>query len=141
MKLLVATDGSEESERAVERAAADAVVHGAELYVVHVVESPVQPETGESDVEDDPEDRGERVLDRARSLAADVADERGAELSVDAELRSGRPATAIIDHAERVDADALYLGHRVLPAQREAAVGSVAKDVLDVSTIPVTIVP
>lgn len=141
MKLLVATDGSEESERAVEYAARDAVAHDARLNVVHVVESEPAAGTRGSDTGDDPTERGERTLERARSLATEVAEEHDADLPIDVELRSGRPPIAIIDHAEEIDAESLYLGHRVLPAQREAVVGSVAKDVLDTATIPVTIVP
>lgn len=141
MRFLVATDGSEESDRAVEYAARDAVAHDAGLDVVHVEESESASATRGPRTGDDPAERGEQVLERARSLAVDVAADRGAEIPVEVELRTGRPASAIIGYAEEFDADALYLGHRVLPAQREAVVGSVAKDVLDRATMPVTIVP
>lgn len=141
MKFLVATDGSEESDRAVEHAARDAAAHGAALYVVHVAAAESASTTRGPHTGDDPAERGEQVLERAQSLATDVATDHDADLSVEVELRSGRPASAIIEYAEELDADALYLGHRVLPAQREAVVGSVAKDVLDTATMPVTIVP
>lgn len=141
MRFLVATDGSEESDRAVEHAARDAVAHDADLVVVHVVASESASERRGPADGDDPTERGRRVLERARSLAADVADDHGTELSVEVELRNGRPASAIHEYAEELDADGLYLGHRVLPAQREAVVGSVAKDLLDTATVPVTIVP
>lgn len=141
MRVLVATDGSEESDRAVEYAARDAVAHDARLHVVHVVQPESATGTRGSSDGDDPTERGERTLERARSLSTKVAEDRGAEVPIEVELRTGRPASAIIEHAEEIDAESLYLGHRVLPAQREAVVGSVAKDVLDTATIPVTIVP
>ena len=141
MRFLVATDGSEESERAVEHAATNAVAHVAALSVVHIV--PEEPAHGARDArtDDDLDERGERILRRARERAAEVAETQGADVPVDTELRTGRPASAIMDYAEEVDADGLFLGHRVLPAQREAVVGSVAKDILDTATMPVTIVP
>ncbi len=141
MKFLVATDGSEESERAVEHATTDAVAHDATLSVVHIVPEDPAAATRGATTEVDLEDRGERVLERARERAEAVADAHGADVSVDTELRSGRPANAIMGYAEEIDADALFLGHRVVAAQREAVVGSVAKDILDTATIPVTIVP
>lgn len=141
MRFLVATDGSEESDRAVEHAARDAAAHGAALYVVHVEEAESASSTRGPRTGDDPSERGEQVLERARSLATDVVTDNDADISLEVALRTGRPASAIIEYAEELDADALYLGHRVLPAQREAVVGSVAKDILDRSTIPVTIVP
>lgn len=136
MKFLVATDGSEESEQAVERAVSDAIAHGATLEIVHVV--PTEPEPRSTDGDETPHDRGERLLADAHSRAVEKASDE--TVTITTELKTGRPANAITDHIDESEIDSLYLGHRVRPAQQEASVGSVAKHILDTTTIPVTIV-
>lgn len=141
MRYLVATDGSEESDRAVEYATTHAVALDAALEIVHVVPSPADPEReGTADDTHDAVDEAEATLERARSLAVDAAAERGADIPIRTEFRIGRPTNAIVDYADESGADAIYLGHHVRPKQREAVVGSVAKSILDKAIVPVTIV-
>jgi nucleotide-binding universal stress UspA family protein len=84
-------------------------------------------------------ERGERILRQARELATDAVED-GDGLSIETELLAGRPAHSIAAHAESVDADAIYVGHRGLSEKREQVVGSVAKSVLDRASVPVTVV-
>ncbi|MES3518056.1 MAG: universal stress protein [Natronomonas sp.] len=138
MRYLVAVDGYEESDKAVEHAASNAAAHGGELTVLHVVPDPEGPESRD---DTDPDARGEAILDRAKSLAADVVADHEADVSITTDTRTGRPSSVIAGYAEEIDADGIYLGHRVRPRQREEAVGSVAKSILDTAVVPVTIVP
>ncbi|WP_255191333.1 universal stress protein [Natronobeatus ordinarius] len=142
MHYVVATDGSAESDEAVRYATRQALDSDALLEIVHVltprtelVEGEIVMPGGEAAVE-----HGQRTLERARSLAADVATDRQEELRVETELLAGRPAEAIADHAESTAADAIYVGHRGLSSEREQVVGSVAKSVVDRATVPVTII-
>ena len=141
MGYLIATDGSEVSDAAVERAARNASALDATLEIVHVL----TPETELVDGalvlpgEDRAVEYGERTLRRAAELAAETAAE-GVNLEITTELLAGRPAAAITDYAEEADVDGIYVGHRGLSAEHERVVGSVAKAVVDKSTVPVTIV-
>jgi nucleotide-binding universal stress UspA family protein len=139
MRYLVAVDGSEESDRAVEYAAAHAAALDATLEIAHVL----QPETELVDGEivlpggDRAMDIGEQILTRARQRAADHVDR---DLGIETELLTGRPSDAIADYAERAEIDAIYVGHRGLSEEREQVVGSVAKSVVDRATVPVTVI-
>ncbi|GGI96955.1 universal stress protein UspA [Halobellus salinus] len=141
MQYVVAVDGSTEADQAVAYAATHAAGLGADLEVVHVVE----PETELIDGEivlpgaDRATDIGEQVLNRARQRASDAVGDRD-DLETDTTLLTGRPSDAIADYADRAGADAIYLGHRGLSAEREQVVGSVAKSVVDKATVPVTII-
>ena len=142
MHYVVATDGSAESDEAVRYATRQALACDARLELVHVltprtelIDGEIVMPGGETAVE-----RGLRTLEEARSLAAELAAERDADLTVETELLAGRPAQTIAEHAETEDADAIYVGHRGLSSEREGVVGSVAKSVVDRATVPVTII-
>lgn len=142
MQYVVATDGSIESDEAVQWAAGHASSFGADLEVVHVL----TPETKIIDGavvmpgEEAAIEEGERILGQARDLAVETAETAGAGMEVDTELLTGRPAAAIADHAADIDADAIYIGHRGLSSEREQVVGSVAKSVVDRATVPVMVI-
>lgn len=146
MRYLVATDGSTESDDAVRYAARHALAMGATLEIVHVLVAETELVDGQMILsgEDESVERGERILERARELATEAADEwadgRGGDLAVETDLLTGRPADAIADHAEAVGADAVYVGHRGLSAAREQVVGSVAKRLVDRASVPVTVI-
>ena len=141
MRYLVATDGSEEADAAVRHASRQALAFDATLELVHVL----TPETrlvggeivlagGERALE-----LGEETLERARQLAADVVEEREEDPALETRLLTGIPADAIVERARQAAAEAIYVGHRGLSEEREQAVGSVAKSVLDKATVPVTV--
>lgn len=142
MRYLVATDGSTEADAAVQYAATGAIPFDATLEVVTVLTPETKLIDGEIVLPGDHTaiDNGERTLGQARRLARETAEDRNADLSIETELLTGRPADAITDHAEAVDADAIYIGHRGLSEAREQVVGSVAKSVLDKASVPVTII-
>jgi nucleotide-binding universal stress UspA family protein len=142
MRYIVATDGSEEADGAVRYAAEQALAFDATLEVVHVLTP--RPELVDGEIVLPGGNRaielGERTLSEARHLAADVAGERDADLAVETQLLTGRPATAIVERAEEAEADAVFVGHRGLSEERRQVVGSVAKSVLDKASVPVTVI-
>lgn len=147
MKFVVATDGSEQSDRALDHAFDLADAADATVTAIHVVTPQVRSEGGEAvdSLEDaadklyienleESEERGERTL-------ADVeehANERG--VNVTTELLYGDPAQQIVEWVHENDTDALFVGHRGLSERHEDLVGSVAKEVLRLSDVPVTVV-
>lgn len=148
MKFVVATDGSTQSDRAVEHAADIAAGVGASLTAVYAVDPniredrPSDPVTSLSDAErrlvveniEDTEERGRDILDEAAS-----AIEREG-VSCRTEMLYGDPADAIATYAEQEGFDGIFVGHRGLSANRGGVVGSVAKGLVDRATVPVTVV-
>ncbi len=142
MRQLVATDGSTLGDEAVRYAARQTVAFDGTLVIVHVLtpDSELIDGTLILPGEEAAVEEGERVLNGARRVAEDVADEQGAEIDVETELLTGRPADAITEFATETDADTINVGHRGLSEEREQVVGSVAKSVVDKATIPVTVI-
>ena len=140
MRYIVATDGSTASDQAVAYASRHAVALDATLEIAHVLAPDTELIDGEIIMAggDTAYEAGQQTIERARRLARKRAGD--APLAVETALLTGRPADALTDHAEEVDADGLYLGHRGLDEERERVVGSVAKSVLDKATVPVTII-
>lgn len=126
MDILVAMDRSTESENAFVNAMDIVSSMGGRVIAVHVADSEA--------------DGGEDIVQRA----VERGTKRG--VSVDTEVLAGDPIEEIPEFAERCGADAIYLGHRGLSHASEAIsgqprgeLGSVAKGIVERSTIPVTV--
>ena len=85
--------------------------------------------------EEDPEGQAEQLF----TAATDRANEFGKQLST--ALREGRPAEAIVDHAEEHSFDAIVMGSRGRSGVSRVLLGSVAGTVVENSSVPVTVVP
>lgn len=136
-RILVPTDGTEASERAVEWAMDLAVDEGAEvvgLYVNNVSDiipaasSPEPPEEVSSAVERE----GSDALSRVESLAPDG-------VSVSTEMREGNPAREIVDYAKENGVDAVVMARK--GTSLLANLGSNTSDVVRSSGVPVIVVP
>lgn len=147
MELLVAVDGSEESNRALAYATDIANATGGSITVIHAIEPDIYDAGGgkpisESDRRDRliidsldaAEEHGRAIIDEAIEFAA----ERGQTVS--GELLYGQPAKRIPEHAEKGEFETLYVGHRGRSERTIEFLGSVARDVVERTTIPVTVV-
>ena len=147
MELLVAVDGSEESNRALAYATNIATATDGSITLIHVVEPDIYDTGGEEPVSDsDRRDRliidsvdaaekqGQAILDEAIEFAA----ERGQTVS--GELLYGQPTRIITDFAEQGAFETLYVGHRGRSDRTIEFLGSVARDVVEHTTVPVTVV-
>jgi nucleotide-binding universal stress UspA family protein len=126
--ILIATDGSDESERAVELGLELAAEQDAQVVLVHVLPpeawtwqgpAPIYPHAVFHEPAEDTS-----VLTPALQLAA----ERGVPAT--AELVSGDPVTEIVKTADRFDADLIVLGSRGLGRVKAALLGSISRGVL-----------
>lgn len=148
MDLIVAIDGSEPSDRAIDHAVELAAATGGAVTLVHAVDPQVYEERAEQPVTDraaidqqfvmeaidDAEERGERLLD-------DAATGVGMEVSLSTELLYGDPVEAISEYADNHEAiDGIVVGHRQLADQYERVLGSVAKGLVERAPVPVTVV-
>jgi len=142
MRYLVATDGSTLGDEAVRHAARQAVAFDATLVIAHVLtpDSELIDGTLILPGEEAAVEEGERVLEGARAVAEEVAEAENADIGIETELLTGRPADAITAFADETDADGIHVGHRGLSEEREQVVGSVAKSVVDKATVPVTVI-
>ena len=129
--VVIATDGSESVQRAVDVALdlarrVDAEVHA--LYVVDAGEVESAPEGVREDLREALSERGEQALD-------EVGEQAHAEAT--AAVREGRPAAEIADYARDVDADAVAVGTRGRHGEHRFLVGSVAERVVRTCPVPV----
>lgn len=148
MKLLVATDGSEDSTAALAYATDIADATGAAVTVAYAVEPDVFDTGGDEPIStaadaderliiqnvEDAERRGLAALEDAAEFAADLGTQ------VETELLYGNPVAAITDYAAADGFDTIYLGHRGRSERTDLMVGSVAKEVVERATMPVTVV-
>ncbi|MFW6020749.1 MAG: universal stress protein [Guyparkeria sp.] len=124
-RILVATDGSDHAQSAVDYAFHLAERYEATIYAVFVVDTNVTGEPALSSGEmvvSEREDYGRDVLDRVEQTAEYHA--------IDCEIsrRHGTPHDAIVAEADRVDADIIILGYR--GTSKASAVGSTASRVM-----------
>ncbi len=134
--ILNATDGSQVSEKATRQAAYLAKTTGAELVILHVVETSFAWYTGAfyQQMIDELRGYGEKVLERAAAIAEE-AGMKARTQSVD-----GHSGTAIVRVAEREGADLIVLGALGRSMVEEALVGSVSHYVVRHAHCPVLVV-
>jgi nucleotide-binding universal stress UspA family protein len=139
--IVVATDFSEFSERAVERAARIAQQHHAELHLLHVVRpldlyptlTLTPDEFGHSDQE-----LQQAEQTRVETMAATLSTQFG--IRVRPVTRLGRAHTEIAAYAQEVAADLVVAGSRGESTLLDLFLGSNASRLLRVATCPVLIV-
>lgn len=129
--VVIATDGSESVQRAVDVALDisrrfDAAVHA--LYVVDASEIDSSPEQLREELRDALEQQGADAL-------ADIA--ARADRDVVTAVREGRPASEISTYARRHDADVVALGTRGRHGEDQFLIGSVTERVVRSCPVPI----
>lgn len=131
-RILLPTDGSDASDRAVEQAVGLARETGAALHVLFVVEDiPYAPEMMDDQVEGQLREIGEEAVETIRARA----DEAGVE--VVATLREGVPHATILEYADEADADVVVMGTHGRNGLDRYLLGSVTERVVRTSEVPV----
>jgi len=128
---VIATDGSESVERAVDVALDlarrfDATVHA--LYVVDESEVDSSPEAIRADMREALEESGEEALDDVRERT---------DSDVRTVVREGRPAAEICGYARENDVDLVATGTRGRHGENRFLIGSVAERVVRSCPTPV----
>jgi nucleotide-binding universal stress UspA family protein len=134
-RILVATDSSEPSTRAVEFAAGLARDHGSEMIVLHAVPRIVS-RFGTSDLEE-PDAARELVDGIVRDLKDRGLNARGEVVRV----LEGHMARGIVESAASADADVILMGTRGRSDFGGLFLGSVTHRVLHLAEKPVIVVP
>lgn len=140
--LLVGIDCSDCSERALEYAANWAAAGDLRVIIAHVIEwSPFSFNTPQENAER--HKRREAELERAhREIVDPVVQELASrDISVVGVIRHGHPAETLVELARELDATNIVIGKTGSSRMRTQLFGSVANSLLQVSKVPVTVVP
>ncbi len=142
---VVGVDGSENSRRAVEHAAALAARTGARLLLVHVVSwSAYTPLSVEEALHRPVEKKEEERIGREKVLdpLARVAREKGGDgIEVETFLTWGHPADEIVKAARERGAEMIVVARRGHSVLLDIVLGSVANAVAHMADRPVMLVP
>lgn len=139
---LLAVDGSEPAGRAAEFAKTRAKAGKARVVVAYVIEwSPYSFNTPEENEER--HKRREEEITKAKSQVLDpvVAALKGEGLEVEGEVRHGHAAEVLSALAGEKGACQIFIGRRGLSKVKAMLFGSVAGSLVQVSPVPVTVVP
>lgn len=139
---LVAVDGSDASERAVNFAAGLAKAGGVPIVLAHVIEwSPYSFHTPEELAER--HKRREEEIDRAQSSVLDPVAEsvRAQDIGVETVVRHGHIAETLVSIAEEYGASQTFIGRKGESRMKTLLFGSVAAALVQISATPVTVVP
>jgi nucleotide-binding universal stress UspA family protein len=143
-RILVPTDGSDVSERAVEYAVDLAATYGAEVHALYVVDiDAVNFGLGTEQVDRIRQGRfGEmdELRERAAEATGSVATAAAHGLTVVEEVRVGHPHAVIVDYADTHDVDAIVMGSHGRSGIKRALLGSVTERVLRSTHRPVLVV-
>jgi nucleotide-binding universal stress UspA family protein len=138
-KILVATDASAVSNRAVAFAARLAVQHEADLLILHVIRDMQLPEALRDlpdfdDFNNARDDLMRQAADRILKEAKRLARKEGVK-SLQTAIGSGDPATSVAGFARRRKIDLVVVGTRGLSKMKASWMGSVSRKLLDLSEV------
>jgi nucleotide-binding universal stress UspA family protein len=142
--ILVATDGSDGGDRAVDYAASEAKKVGCELVIVNIVEGHGLP-GGLFERFTKPQSEWFREL--LDSVSADIlskARERARKAGAGAialESRNGEIAHTVVEIANEKGASAIVIGKRGMGQVEGLLLGSVSQKLVSLAPVPVTVVP
>lgn len=134
-RILVPTDGSDATERAIVEAVELAAAHDGTIHALYVVNTAsfasIPTESSVEGVSEMLEREGDAALDAVER----AANERG--VPVERVQLDGSPAREIVRYAERSDCDLVVMGTHGRGGIDRLLLGSVAERVVRSSTVPV----
>jgi nucleotide-binding universal stress UspA family protein len=137
-RIIWATDGSDQSARALELAVQIAERDHAELHVVHVAEKLLGGRATGQDLFYDEDQIAQKVREETEVIAADGELETRLHMVAEG---SGRVASCLAELAQEIDAELIVVGTRGRSPLRGAMLGSTTQRLLHESTRPVLAVP
>lgn len=136
-KIMIATDGSKQVEKAVEAAVQLAKITGARLYAVYVIAS-----AGYTPRNFGWEESLRKILEAEAKKAVTFVEEAGKVSGVKVEpvILEGHPADRIMKFAEQEDMDLIVMGTLGRTGLDRFLLGSIAENVVRHSKTPVMVV-
>lgn len=142
--ILVATDGSEAANRAVEYAAHRAGTDGAELLIVNIMGGYGLPDSVVQAFTQAQQAWWDELLTSLSAKTLTKARERALQSgarTVFLESRSGEVSHALLELAEQKHVDAIVIGKRGAGRVAGLLLGSVSQKIVSLASVPVTVVP
>jgi nucleotide-binding universal stress UspA family protein len=134
-RILVPTDGSDATTRAVGEAVDLADAHGATIHALYVLNTAsfasIPTESSVEGVSDMLEREGNAALDEVETVATETG------VPIERVQLDGSPAREIIRYAEEADCDLIVMGTHGRGGIDRLLLGSVAERVVRSSTVPV----
>ncbi|MFB6094731.1 MAG: universal stress protein [Halanaeroarchaeum sp.] len=134
-RILVPTDGSDATERAIRESVDLAAEHGATIHALYVINTAsfasIPTESSVEGVSEMLEREGAAALDAVEAIASD----RG--VPVERVQLDGSPAREIVRYAEEADCDLVVMGTHGRGGIDRLLLGSVAERVVRSSSVPV----
>jgi nucleotide-binding universal stress UspA family protein len=143
-RILVAADGSEGADRAVDYAARRAKADGAELLIVNVMGGYGLPDKVFQAFTNDQNVLLKELLASQSAATLTTARDRAREAGVSTivlESRTGEVARTIIDIAHEKKADAIVVGKRGAGRVAGVLLGSVSQKLVSRSLLPLAVAP
>ncbi|WP_254838559.1 universal stress protein [Natronomonas marina] len=135
--ILLAVDGNEGTETAIERGISLADQYGANLHILYVVDTGAVPALADSAaVIEKLQNRGDDALEDAVERA-----ERAGLDTIETNVEHDRPSEGILEYAEENDVDLIVMGTRGRAGLERRLLGSVSDRVVRLAEIPVLTVP
>lgn len=133
--ILVAYDGSRQSQKALEWAIDVAAAAGAKVTTITVVRPPEFSPTGElNEFMYDAEKYYQPLLDKVKRFGHDNS------FNIYTVLLRGHPAETIVKYADDHDIDLIVTGTRGMGGFKSLVIGSVAQKVVTYAKVPVLII-
>ena len=144
MRILIAVDGSEYSDAAVDEVAHRTWPTGTEILVVHAMEMPVVPTPEVWALPPDYYERLERVCGEQADQVICAALRKLSALNdgivVTSKVVQGAPKTTILDEAEKWKPDLIVVGSHGYPTWERLLLGSVSQAVVSHARCSVEVV-
>ena len=140
--MLLAVDGSQGGDRALEYSIAQVKDRGIELIVAYVIEwSPYSFNTPEENAERHKRREGE--ISRAKKTIIDPAMEKlnGHNIKAESIVRHGAPVETLNELAKKHNVNQIVIGRRGQSGIKSLLFGSVAGSLIQTSEVPITVVP
>jgi nucleotide-binding universal stress UspA family protein len=139
---LVGVDGSEGSRRALDFAAERARLAGAKLLLAHVIDWSPYAVLPPQDLAQRHHQREEEIANATRVILEPLlAQARALQVEAEALARHGHAGGTLAEIADERGAKQIFVGRRGVSKVKALLFGSVSVGLVQVSTVPVTVVP
>jgi len=132
-KILVPIDGSVYSEIALKKACKIAQTFSSELFILSVVDIPVEISTEYPDLRERVYSKAKNILEGAQKFAENLCKK------VETDIREGDPAEEILSFIKEKGIETVVIGSHGKTGMKRLLMGSVAEKVLTFASIPVLV--
>jgi len=132
-KILVPIDGSIYSEIALKKACKIAQTFSSELFILSVVDIPVEISAEYPDLRERVYSKAKNILEEAQKLAENLCKK------VETDIREGDPAEKILSFIKEKGIETVVIGSHGKTGMKRLLMGSVAEKVLTFASIPILV--